>query len=127
MARIRYRDWRHPGRLRHPPPALQGLVDTCAPRDVHRAWLLEDLPAEQLMQGLGASHTTSAVDVARAVWLAATDGSPRLRYAAGADAEELAEMRRALPGERYLEQMRAAVGPKAGAEQRREELEANVR
>lgn len=83
--------------------------------------------AEQLMQGLGASKATSAVDVARAVWLAATDGSPRLRYAAGPDAEELAELRRALPGERYLEQMRAAVGPKAGARVPASEVEAIVR
>jgi len=52
------------------------------------------------------------LDVAQAVWLAATDGSKRLRYPAGPDAEELAAMRRALAGDDYLEQMRAAMGPK---------------
>jgi NAD(P)-dependent dehydrogenase (short-subunit alcohol dehydrogenase family) len=71
--------------------------------------------AEQVMQGHAGAKSTAEVDVARAVWLAATDGSARLRYAAGPDAEELAEMRRALPGERYLEEMRGLVGPKAGA------------
>lgn len=70
--------------------------------------------AEQLMQGLAGSKTTTELDVARAVWLAATDGSARLRYPAGQDAEELAAMRRAQPDERYLDQMRAVVGPKAG-------------
>jgi NAD(P)-dependent dehydrogenase (short-subunit alcohol dehydrogenase family) len=57
--------------------------------------------------------TTSEGDVARAVWLAATDGSKRLRYPAGADAEELAAMRRALPGDDYLEPLRATLGPKS--------------
>jgi NAD(P)-dependent dehydrogenase (short-subunit alcohol dehydrogenase family) len=71
--------------------------------------------AEPLFQGLAASKSTTELDVASAVCLAATDGSKRLRYPAGADAEELAAMRRALPGEGYLEQMRAVVGPKADA------------
>lgn len=71
--------------------------------------------AEQLLQRLGASQATTAEDVARAVWLAATDGTPRLRYAAGQDAEALAAMRSALPGERYLEEMRALLGPKVSA------------
>jgi hypothetical protein len=67
--------------------------------------------AEQLFRGLAAAKSTTALDVARAVWLAATDGSKRLRYPAGPDAEELAAMRRAFPGEDYPEQMRAVVGP----------------
>jgi len=67
---------------------------------------------EQIMQGHTAVKTTDASDVARAVWLAATDGTERLRYAAGADAEELAAMRLSLPGEQYLEAMRALAGPK---------------
>jgi NAD(P)-dependent dehydrogenase (short-subunit alcohol dehydrogenase family) len=71
--------------------------------------------AEQVMQGHAGSKSTTALDVARAVWLAATDGSERLRYAAGQDAEEFAAMRRAMPGESYLDQMRAVVGPKVGA------------
>ncbi|MBX3188572.1 MAG: SDR family oxidoreductase [Labilithrix sp.] len=70
--------------------------------------------AERLMGGHAAAKTTNADDVARAVWLAATDGSKRLRYPAGPDAEDLAAMRGAMPGEQYLEQMRALVGPKAG-------------
>jgi short-subunit dehydrogenase len=68
--------------------------------------------AEQIMSGHAGAKTTNEIDVARAVWLAATDGSRRLRYPAGADAEELAAMRRALPGDDYLERMRAAIGPK---------------
>ena len=71
--------------------------------------------AEQLFRGFAAAKSTMELDVAHAVWLAATDGSKRLRYAAGADAEELAAMRRALPGDDYLEQMRVMVGPKANA------------
>jgi NAD(P)-dependent dehydrogenase (short-subunit alcohol dehydrogenase family) len=67
---------------------------------------------EQLKGGLAAAKTTSGVDVARAVWLAATDGSRRLRYPAGPDADDLAALRRALPGDDYLEQMRAAMGPR---------------
>jgi NAD(P)-dependent dehydrogenase (short-subunit alcohol dehydrogenase family) len=67
--------------------------------------------AQQLMAGMGAAKSTSMLDVARAVWLAATDGSSRLRYPAGADAEDLAAMRRAFPGDDYLEQMRAGLGP----------------
>ncbi len=69
--------------------------------------------ADLLMGGLSGGKTTNELDVARAVWLAATDGTPRLRYAAGPDAEDLAAMRRALPGEAYLDQARAAMGPKA--------------
>jgi NAD(P)-dependent dehydrogenase (short-subunit alcohol dehydrogenase family) len=69
----------------------------------------------QVMQGHAGAKHTNDVDVARAVWLAATDGSNRLRYAAGADAEDLAAMRRAMPGDDYLQQMRAVVGPKSGA------------
>jgi NAD(P)-dependent dehydrogenase (short-subunit alcohol dehydrogenase family) len=68
--------------------------------------------AEQLFSAFGSAKTTHELDVARAVWLAATDGSKRLRYPAGPDAEDLAAMRRALPGDDYLEQMWAAVGPR---------------
>lgn len=70
---------------------------------------------QQIMQGHGALKTTRAEDVAEAVWRAATDGSARLRYAAGADAEELAALRMALPGEAYLEPLRAALGPHTDA------------
>jgi NAD(P)-dependent dehydrogenase (short-subunit alcohol dehydrogenase family) len=66
----------------------------------------------QLMSGMSGAKTTSGADVANAVWLAATDGSKRLRYAAGPDAEEMAALRRAQPGDDYLETMRAAVGPR---------------
>lgn len=67
--------------------------------------------AAQFMRGLAGAKTTNELDVARAVWLAATDDSARLRFPAGADAEDLAAMRRALPGEDYLAQARAAMGP----------------
>lgn len=69
--------------------------------------------AQQLFAGLGQGKTTAAPDVAAAVYRAATDGSTRLRYAAGADAEDLAELRRAMPGEEYLGQARATMSPKA--------------
>jgi len=68
--------------------------------------------AQRILGGMAHAKTTDERDVARAVWLAATDGSDRLRYAAGADAEELAAMRRALPGDDYLAAMRAALAPK---------------
>jgi NAD(P)-dependent dehydrogenase (short-subunit alcohol dehydrogenase family) len=68
--------------------------------------------ASQLMSGMGSAKTTSGADVASAVWLAATDGSTRLRYPAGADAEDMAALRRAKPGDDYLEPMRAALGPR---------------
>lgn len=70
---------------------------------------------EQLMGGMAGAKSTSDSDVANVIWLAATDGTARLRYAAGPDAEDLAAMRRALPGDDYLAQMRAAVGPKTAA------------
>jgi NAD(P)-dependent dehydrogenase (short-subunit alcohol dehydrogenase family) len=69
--------------------------------------------AQQLMGNLAGGKTTDADDVARAVFLAVTDGTDRLRYAAGADAEDLAAMRSALPGEAYLAQARAWMSPKA--------------
>lgn len=65
---------------------------------------------EQLMGGMSGAQTTTGADVASAVWLAATDGSERLRYPAGPDAEALAALRRAHPGDDYLATMRAAVG-----------------
>lgn len=43
--------------------------------------------AEQLLRGHAAAKNTSELDVAKAAWLAATDGSPRLRYPAGPDAD----------------------------------------
>lgn len=66
----------------------------------------------QIMGGMAPAKTTTELDVARAVYLAVTDGTAQLRYPAGADAEELAAMRRALPGETYLDQMRSVVGPR---------------
>jgi NAD(P)-dependent dehydrogenase (short-subunit alcohol dehydrogenase family) len=71
--------------------------------------------AQQLFQGFASAKSTAELDVARSVLLAATDGSKRLRYPAGKDAEDLAAMRRAFPWDDYLEQMRAVVGPKAEA------------
>jgi NAD(P)-dependent dehydrogenase (short-subunit alcohol dehydrogenase family) len=68
--------------------------------------------AQQLMGNLAGGKTTDAADVASAVFLAVTDGSDRLRYAAGADAEDLTAMRVGLPGEAYLAQARAAMNPK---------------
>ena len=68
--------------------------------------------AQQVMGGFAEAKHTREADVAQAVWLAATDGSDRLRYAAGADAVELAAMRRVHPGDDHLAQMRAAIGPK---------------
>jgi NAD(P)-dependent dehydrogenase (short-subunit alcohol dehydrogenase family) len=70
--------------------------------------------AQELLGGFASAKSTTELDVARVVWLAATDESARLRYPAGPDAEDLAAMRRAFPGDDYLETMRAAVGPKAG-------------
>ena len=69
--------------------------------------------ADQLMRNQLGGKTTGELDVARAVWLAATDDGARLRYPAGADAEELAAMRRAFPGEAYLDRARAAMAPRS--------------
>lgn len=66
----------------------------------------------QIMGGMAPAKTTAEIDVARAVYLAVTDDTPQLRYPAGADAEELAAMRHARPGETYLDQMRSALGPR---------------
>jgi NAD(P)-dependent dehydrogenase (short-subunit alcohol dehydrogenase family) len=71
--------------------------------------------AQQLFGGFASAKTTTETDVARVVWFAATDDSPRLRYPAGPDAEDLATMRRAFPGDDYLETLRAVVGPKTTA------------
>jgi NAD(P)-dependent dehydrogenase (short-subunit alcohol dehydrogenase family) len=71
--------------------------------------------AQQLLSGLSGAKSTTGLDVARAVWLAATDGSTRLRYPAGPDAEDLAALRRARPGDDYLATMRESVGPKTAA------------
>lgn len=68
--------------------------------------------AQQLFASLAQGKTTAPTEVAAAIWLAATDGSKRLRYAAGADSEDLAELRRAMPGEDYLSQARALMSPK---------------
>lgn len=68
--------------------------------------------AQELMQSMSTTKTTTAADVATVIWRAATDPSEQLRYAAGPDAEELAAMRRTLPGEDYLAAMRSAMGPK---------------
>ena len=68
--------------------------------------------AHQFMTANTDGKITLKIDVAKAVWLAATDGSPRLRYPAGADAEALAELRRNQPGEEYLETLRATLGPR---------------
>lgn len=68
--------------------------------------------ATQFLARNGSGKTTAELAVAKAVWLAVTDGSDRLRYAAGADAEDLAALRRAQPGDDYLETLRAMLGPK---------------
>ena len=71
--------------------------------------------AQQIFGGHLGEKTTTSQDVARAVWSAATDPSNRLRYAAGADALELAALRHALPGDSYLEQAWKMFGPKPAA------------
>lgn len=66
--------------------------------------------AEPFFKGMSQARVTQGSDVAEAVWRAATDGTDQLRYPAGPDAEDLAAMRRALPGEDYLAAMRASLG-----------------
>jgi len=65
----------------------------------------------QLLSGISGGPHTDASEVAEAVLAAADDPSDRLRYPAGPDAVQLAEMRRAQP-DAYLAQMRAMVGPR---------------
>ncbi len=55
--------------------------------------------ARDIFAALGQpAAVTSELDVAEAVWLAANDASPRLRYAAGADAVALAGQREGCDG-----------------------------
>lgn len=63
----------------------------------------------QSMQGHATTYTT-AQDVAEAVFSAATDGSDRLRYPAGADSVMLAELRRSLPEMDFIARVRAMTG-----------------
>lgn len=53
---------------------------------------------------------TSEKDVADAVYAAATDGSDRLRYPAGADSVMLAELRRSLPEHTFMDRIRTMFG-----------------
>lgn len=69
--------------------------------------------AEQIFSGKLGEKMTRAEDVARVIWDAAADTSNRLRFAAGPDAEEMAEIRRKFPGDTYLEQVRGSLAPKA--------------
>ncbi len=68
--------------------------------------------AKQFMTANAGGKITLEIDVAKAIWHAATDPGMRLRYPAGADAEALAELRRSQPGEAYLETLRATLGPR---------------
>lgn len=78
---------------------MQGLLP--APYAAYGAQLMAQPPAK----------TTEASDVARAVYAAASDGTTRLRYPAGPDAEELAALRRACPGDDYVARARALMAP----------------
>lgn len=55
------------------------------------------------------------VEVAEAVFAAATDEGARLRYPAGADSRMLADLRWSTSEEHYLDRMRAMFAPSAGA------------
>jgi len=61
------------------------------------------------MQEYSASYTT-AKDVAETVYAAASDGSDRLRYPAGADSVMLAELRRSLPEQAFMARIRTMTG-----------------
>lgn len=56
---------------------------------------------------------TQASDVAEAVYAAATDGTDKLRYPAGADSVMLAQLRQSLPEQAFLGRMRALTGGKS--------------
>ncbi len=53
---------------------------------------------------------TSAEDVAETIHLAATDGSDKLRYPAGADSVMLAQLRQSLPGRHFRDRIRNMTG-----------------
>lgn len=61
------------------------------------------------MQNYPTAYTT-ADDVAEAVYRAATDGSQKLRYPAGADSVLLAELRRALSEEDFVARVQQMTG-----------------
>ena len=71
--------------------------------------------AEQLIRRLRGGKSTGELDVANAVWLATNDGTRRLRFPAGADAEELAATRRAFAYDDYLDTMYATLSPEIAA------------
>lgn len=61
------------------------------------------------MQEYATAYTTE-LDVAQAVYAAATDDRDQLRYPAGADSVMLAEMRRSLPEPEFIARMRMMTG-----------------
>lgn len=61
------------------------------------------------MQERPALHTT-AEDVAKAVYAAATDSAPKLRYPAGADSVMLADLRQTLSEQDFISQVRSMCG-----------------
>jgi len=67
----------------------------------------------QTMHDYSLEYTRSE-DVAEAVYQAATDGENKLRYPAGADSTAIAEMRRSLPEEEFMNRVRALSGSAAG-------------
>lgn len=79
-------------------PRMEGLLPE--PYAAYAARLMSQRPAK----------TTEAIDVARVVYAAATDGSARLRYPAGPDAEDMAAFRRSFPGDDYVERARTLMG-----------------
>jgi hypothetical protein len=58
-------------------------------------------------QGIAAMQ---AINVAEAVYAAATDGRDKLRYPAGADSVMLAELRKSLPEQTFIARMRTMFG-----------------
>lgn len=67
----------------------------------------------QSMQEYPTSYTTEE-DVANAVYAAATDGTDKLRYPAGADSVMLAELRASLPEQEFIGRIRGMTASEPG-------------
>jgi len=61
----------------------------------------------------GVVHNTPGEDVAEAVFVAATDGTDRLRYVVTDDIKELVRLRHEASEEQYMAFVREYIGPQA--------------
>jgi NAD(P)-dependent dehydrogenase (short-subunit alcohol dehydrogenase family) len=68
---------------------------------------------EKVTSGMQAavSQHSEPIIVAEAIWQAATDGTDRMRYVAGPDAEQIIAARKAMDDPEYVALIRSRIGP----------------